>query len=84
MASLIFSLASSRVSPWLWHPGSAGQCTSYPYSVLFMTTVYCMIVIYHKNNLAVKEGYVLFPSIKRGAGVCSPSLASPNNLFGHL
>ncbi len=47
MASLIFSMASSKVSPWLWHPGRAGQCTSYPYPVLFITTVYFMFIIYH-------------------------------------
>ncbi len=40
MASLMFSIASSNVSPWLWQPGSTGQCTSYSYSVLLMTTGY--------------------------------------------
>src|SRR4030065_271651 len=43
IASLIFSIASSKVSPWLWHPGRAGQCTSNPYSVLFMTTLYLIL-----------------------------------------
>ncbi len=55
MASLILSMASSKVSPWLWHPGRAGQCTSYPYSVLFITTVYFIVIIYHINNLLSKH-----------------------------
>lgn len=54
MASLIFSIASSKVSPWLWQPGRAGQCTSKPYSVLFITTLYFMIKLYHIYHLLSK------------------------------
>ena len=57
MASLMFSMASSNVSPWLWQPGRAGQWTSLPYSVLFMTTVYFMFLTYHIHPyLSKNEG----------------------------
>lgn len=49
MASLMFPMASSRVSPWLWQPGRAGQWMSNPYSLSLTTTVYFIlkfIIIY--------------------------------------
>ncbi len=58
MASLILSMASSSVSPWLWQPGSTGQWTSKPYSDSFITTVYFIFQIYHYMRLVVKKtGY---------------------------
>ena len=51
MASLMFSIASSTVSPWLWQPGKAGQWTSYPKSVLFTVTMYFMEPVYYAHAL---------------------------------
>jgi len=69
MASLMFSIASSKVSPWLWQPGSAGQCASYPYSLLFITTVYFMFLIYHTQNGAVKALNSDFNKVGRVEGL---------------
>lgn len=55
MASLIFSSASSTLSPWLWQPGSAGQCTSNPNFVLLRTTEYCIGEMYQINEGSVKD-----------------------------
>lgn len=56
MASLILSIASSSVSPWLWQPESVGQWTSYPYSVLLTTTMYFMSKFTIINELLSKNG----------------------------
>ena len=57
MASLIFSMASSNVSPWLWQPGSAGQCASYPYSLLLITTEY-FIGLFSFVSFVIKKFFI--------------------------